>query len=119
MPSVVVGVFLAAYERITGKASTANSVKMFGLAAFWFAAIPFIVWLGDVVYRVLKAVLDKWSWAKGIAAFCEGFVFKGDLYVYGAKIFTIDSGLGALVGLVVGVALLYKKGLWDSIRGHD
>jgi len=43
-------------------------------------------------------------------------VFKGDLYVYQAKLFSIDAGLGALVGLLVGIALLYKKGLWDAIQ---
>jgi hypothetical protein len=118
VPSVVIGVILALYSRITGKATTSESAAVFGLTAFWFVAIPFIVWAGDVVYRVLKALLDKWSWAKGIAAFCEGFVFKGDLYIYGAKLFSIDSGLGALAGLVIGVALLYKKGLWDAIREH-
>ena len=115
-PSFVVGVGMAIYLRIRKRTSTKECFAIFGLTAFWFILIPFFIWVGDNLYRVCKAFLDDWAWAKGVVAFLEGFLFKGDLYVYSFKLVSIDSGLGALAGLILGVALLYKKGLWEMIR---
>jgi hypothetical protein len=76
------------------------------------------VWIGHNLFRFFKSFLIDWPWAKGIVAFLEGFTFKGDLYIYSFKVVTIDSGLGALVGLALGIALLYRKGLWGIIEGQ-
>jgi hypothetical protein len=74
------------------------------------------MWVGDNSYRFAKPFLDEWAWAKGLVSVLDGFTFKGDLYIYSFKFWTVDSGLGALAGLVLGVLLLYKKGLWEMIK---
>jgi hypothetical protein len=117
-PSVLVGICFPVYLRLKKRATTAEGFAIFGLTAFWFLSIPVIVWAGDVVYRFLKMALATSAWAEGVVAFLDGFVFKGDLYVYSFRVFTIDSGLGALAGLIAGIALLYKKGLWDTLRAR-
>jgi len=116
VPSFVIGVVLSIYLLIKKKIKFADSFMVFGATAFWFLLIPLFIWIGDNIYRFLKGLLDDWAWAKGLASFLEGFTFKGDMYIYGFKFWSIDSGLGALVGLAVGILLLYKKGLWETIK---
>jgi hypothetical protein len=117
-PSFVVGVCLAIYLRLRKKMATRESFAVFGYTAFWFLLIPVLVWIGHTLFRFFKSFLDDLTWAKGIVAFLGGFTFKGDLYIYSFKVVTIDSGLGALVGLALGIALLYRKGLWGIIEGQ-
>jgi hypothetical protein len=117
-PSFVVGVCLAIYLRLRKKLTSQESVAVFGFTAFWFLLIPVLVWIGHNLFRFFKSFLDDLAWAKGIVAFLEGFTFKGDLYIYSLKVVMIDSGLGALAGLVLGIALLYRKGLWGIIEGQ-
>lgn len=116
-PSFAVGVCLALYLRLRKRLTSQESMVVFGVTAFWFLAIPFLVWVGHNLYNFFKGLLDGWAWAKGIVAFLDGFTFTGDLYVYSFKLVSIHSGLGALAGLVLGTGLLYKKALWETIRG--
>ena len=115
-PSILVGLFLSIWLRMTKRATTTESFQAFGVIAFWFMAVPFVVWIGDNLYRFFKGFMEDWSWAKGLVAFLDGFVFKGDLYVYSFKVVHLDSGLGAIAGLMLGCALLYQRGLWTAIR---
>jgi hypothetical protein len=115
-PSIVVGIGWSLYLALVKRRNLLESVTLFGLTSFWFFLVPILVWLGDGIYRFFKAFLDEWSWAKGVTSIVEGFVLKGDVYIYSFKVFSVDSGLGALVGLVVGIALLYDRGLWKVIK---
>lgn len=114
-PSFAVGIGWSLYLRFKKKSPWKDSAVIAGLVSFWFCLIPVVVWAGESIYRFLKGFLDDWAWAKGIVEFCEGFTLKGDIHVYSFKLMHIDSGLGAMVGLAVGIALLYKKGLWTLI----
>lgn len=116
-PSIAVGLVWSLFTRIKNQASWKTCGGIAGLVSFWFFLIPIFVWLGECVYRFLKGFLDDWAWAKGIVEFVDGFTLKGDIHVYSFKIMHIESGLGAMVGLVVGVIMLYKKGLWKTIVG--
>ena len=116
VPSVLVAVFLSAYLRIKKRTTTSESLMVFGVTAFWFLLIPVLMWIGHNVYRFFKSFLDDWAWAKGLVSFLEGFTFKGDLYIYSFKFWTVDSGLGALAGLALGIFLLYNKGLWQTLK---
>ena len=116
LPSLLVGLGAAIYLKVKQKESWSTALASFGILSFCFFLIPFLIWTGDVIYRFAKAVFDDWAWAKGIAEFCDGFVFKGYLCTYGFQIVHLDSGLGAIAGLLLGVALYYKFGLWEIIK---
>lgn len=115
-PSFVLGIAAAIFLRFRKSESWSTALASCGVLSFWFFLIPFLIWVGDGIYRFAKSGLDDWAWAKGIAGFCDGFVFKGYLYSYGFKIVHIESGLGAIAGLTLGVMLYYRFGLWDIIK---
>lgn len=114
-PSIVVGVGWSLYAGIRRLIPWKDCAILSGLISFWFCLIPAIMWVGESIYRFLKSFLDDWAWAKGIAGFLDGFTLNGDIHIYSFRVMHIDSGLGAMVGLVVGILLLYRKGLWQMI----
>ncbi len=116
LPSFLLGIAAAIFLRVRKKQSWSISIASCGILSFWFFLIPLLAWIGESIYRFAKSGLDDWGWAKGIAGFCDGFVFKGYLYSYGFHIVHIEAGLGAIVGLVLGVILYYKFGLWEIIK---
>lgn len=114
-PSIIVGVGWSVYAGIRRKISWKDCAILSGAISFWFFLIPVIMWIGESLYRFLKGFLDDWAWAKGFVGFLEGFKLNGDIHIYSFQVMNIDSGLGAMVGLVVGILLLYRKGLWQMI----
>ena len=116
LPSLALGIAAAAFLRFKEKEAWTISLLSFGVLSFWFFLIPLLIWIGDVIYRVVKRLLDNWVWAKGLSEFCDGFVFKGYLYSYRLEIYHIEAGLGAIAGLALGVILYYRFGLWKTIK---
>jgi hypothetical protein len=116
LPSFFIGLSAALYLKLKKKETWSTALAGFGILSFWFFLIPFLIWTGDVIYRFTRTGLNDWAWARSIADFCDGFIFKGDLYTYGFKIVHVESGLGAIAGLVLGVILYYRFGLWEIIK---
>jgi hypothetical protein len=114
-PSLFCGLGVAIY-RAMKKRPPKEYLAVCGLVSFWFLLIPIFVWIGDVIYRFMKGFLDDWAWAKGLVEILEGFILKGNVTVYSFKLYYLDAGLGAMAGLAVGIALLYKKGLWNLLK---
>src|SRR5262245_21593294 len=63
-PSVTIGIGWSVYSAISRRRTILDSLALFGMTSFWFFFVPFLVWLGDVIYRFCKGFLDEWSWAK-------------------------------------------------------
>lgn len=116
LPSFVLGIAAAVFLRFSKKESWATSLASCGVLSFLFFIIPILAWVGESIYRFTKSALDDHVWAKGIAGFCEGFIFRGSLFTYNIRIYHVEAGLGAIVGLTIGVMVFYKFGLWNIIK---
>lgn len=73
------------------------------------ASIFLAVILGHLIYRFISGI--DWKPIKAITNFFEGYVMEGDIYLFTLYVAKVDSGLGAIFGLMVGIYFFYNKGV--------
>ncbi len=118
-PAVLCAVGFAAYRKFGLKRPLKDGLAIGGTISFWFFTIPVWVWIGDSIYRVAWAYLVDWKWSETLIKFLDEFVLKGDLMIYSFRLFQIDGGFGAMLGLAIGMALLFKHALWNQLQDKD
>jgi len=103
--TIVTLIVLAIRKRI----ERADILKSVGTIIWWSVFIVVAVVLGHVIYRLISGV--DWKFIKAITNFCEGYKIEGQIYLFSLYIVTIKSGIGAILGFIIGVYFYYKKGV--------
>jgi len=84
-------------------------VKYIGTITWWAVFIVLAVVVGHVIFRLISGI--DWNFIKAITNFCKGYTIEGQIYLFTLYIVTVKSGVGAIVGFVIGVYCYYKKGV--------
>jgi len=108
VPFLVI-VFTLIVLAIRKKIDRNDIVKSIGTIIWWSVFIAIAVVVGHIIYRLISGI--DWKVIKVITNFCEGYKIEGQIYLFTLYIVTIKSGIGALVGFVIGVYCYYKKGV--------
>lgn len=103
--AIITLIVLMVMKRITGK-DIVKSVS----SLIWRLVVIFIaVVVGHIIYRIISGI--DWSFIKVITNFCEGYKIEGQIYLLNLHIVDIKSGIGALVGLAIGLYSYYNRGV--------
>jgi|GEM_PF-3441858 len=103
---VVVTLIILAIRKKIDKKDIGKSI---GTIIWWSAFIIIAIVVGHIIYRLISGI--DWKVIKVITNFCEGYKIEGQIYLLTLPVVTIKSGVGALVGFVIGVYCYYKKGV--------
>jgi hypothetical protein len=103
--SIVVLIALVARKKIKKTDALKSIIQLFwGLAIIIIAVVA-----GHIIYLLFSGI--DWTFVKVITNFCDGYKIEGKIYLFNLYIVSIQSGVGALVGLLVGFYAYYKKGV--------
>lgn len=103
------------FKRLSWKDALFSS----GRSTLWFIAIPVIVGLLHILYKIADALLGDVKFLKVLFTFCEMVTFKCSIYVFGFRLVDLDASLAALVGAAVGILLFYRQGVWKVWSARD
>jgi len=103
--AIITLIVLAIRKKIAG-----SDIVKSVIALVWSLVVIFIaVIVGHLIYRIISGI--DWNFIKVITNFCEGYKIEGQIYLFNLHIVDIKSGIGALVGLVIGFYSYYKTGV--------
>lgn len=107
--AIITLIVLAIRKKITGT-DVIKSVS----SLIWSLVVIFIaVIVGHLIYRIVSGI--DWNFIKVITNFCEGYKIEGQIYLFNLHIVDIKSGIGALVGLLIGFYSYYKRGVLNLL----
>jgi len=108
VPFIIVCVTLIVLA-IRKKINRTDIIKSVSALIWSLIVILIAVFVGHIIYRIISGI--DWTFIKVVTNFCEGYKIEGQIYLFDLHIVDIKSGVGALVGLVVGFYAYYKKGV--------
>lgn len=100
---------------IRSKSDRSETVKSVGTLFYSLGLAILAIILGHVIYRLLSGI--DWGPVKVVTNFCDGYALEGKLYLFNLFIAELRKGfgIGALVGIVVGIYIYYNQGVLKVI----
>ena len=111
VPLLVI-VFTLIVSTIRKERTIKEIVRYVFSTTWWTVIIVLAVVIGHMVYRLISGL--DWNFIQAIVNFCEGYKIEGQIYLFTLSTgVTVKSGVGAIVGFVIGIYCYYKKEGFD------